>query len=188
MTRDNPNIMEVLNKIIPPDNAFFRILSDIPWKGLYFMAKYFFIAVDVFLIIAIIVIYQKAVKFRPKLGRKRARKKGLGIEGDSTVLIRKKWEAVLEKMESSPPQSFLLAIVEADALADTVLKELGFEGEHMADRLDKLNADFAALDKIWRAHRLRNEIVHTPGFTVSEGDARKTIGYYEAFLKEIGVI
>lgn len=180
--------MGILNSILPPDNVFFRVLSDIPWRGLYFAAKYFFIAVDVFLIVAILIVYQKAVKFRPKLGRKQTPKKGLGIKDDAMALIKKRWEAILEKMESSPPQSFPLAIVEADALSDSVLKELGFEGEHMADRLDKLNAGLATLDKIWRAHRLRNEIVHTPGFAISEGDARKAIGYYEAFLKEMGVI
>lgn len=180
--------MEILNAVIPPDSAFFRILKSIPWRGLYFAAKYFFIAVDVFLIVAILIVYQKAVKFRPKLERRHTRKKGLGIKEGNIALIRKKWETILEKMESGSPQSFLLAIVEADALADTVLKELGFEGEHMADRLDKLNVGLATLDKIWHAHRLRNEIVHTPGFTISEGDARKAIGYYEAFLKEIGVV
>lgn len=180
--------MEILNTLIPPDSAFFRILNNIPWRTLYFTAKYFFIAVDIFLVVAIIIVYQKAAKFRPKLGRKRVRKKGLGIKENNIALIKKRWEAILEKMESSPPQSFPLAIVEADTLADTVLKELGFEGEHIADRLDKLNTGLATLDKIWRAHRLRNEIVHTPGFTISEGDARKAISYYEAFLKEIGVI
>ena len=52
--------MEILNKLIPPDNVFFRILNDIPWNGLYLTAKYFFIGVDIFLVIAIALIEKEA--------------------------------------------------------------------------------------------------------------------------------
>ena len=59
----------------------------------------------------------------------------------------------------------------------------------MADRLEQLDlTQINTLDNIWRAHRLRNQLVHTPGYSVNQVDAQRFLKYYEDFLKEIGVL
>jgi hypothetical protein len=62
-------------------------------------------------------------------------------------------------------------------------------GEHLADRLSNLDQDdIKSMNRVWRAHRLRNDLVHTPGFAVSPSDAQQAMDDYEAFLKEMEVI
>ncbi|MDP3975076.1 MAG: hypothetical protein Q8P88_02220, partial [Candidatus Jorgensenbacteria bacterium] len=85
--------------------------------------------------------------------------------------------------------SYVLAIIEADKLVDDALKTSGLQGEHMADRLEKLRVeDYPTLDRLWRAHRVRNELVHTPDFGINEGDAKDVLRVYEKFLKELGAL
>jgi len=66
---------------------------------------------------------------------------------------------------------------------------MGLAGEHMADRLGQIKeAEVRTLDRLWRAHRVRNDLVHSPGFSLSLFDAKRVIDDYEAFLKEVKVL
>jgi hypothetical protein len=59
----------------------------------------------------------------------------------------------------------------------------------MADRLEQLNrADLPSLDDLWRAHRIRNDLVHTVGFTLTPNETREILGVYEKFLLELGAL
>ena len=90
---------------------------------------------------------------------------------------------------SSPPQSLTLGIIEADSFIDDVLKKMDLRGEHMADRMEQLTRmDLKSADNLWKAHRVRNDLVHTSGFTLSKGDAERALQYYEDFLKEVGML
>lgn len=100
-----------------------------------------------------------------------------------------KWAKISGRMQEDTPDHFRLAIIEADALVDEFLRYVGYEGEHMADRLSKLSAGhIKSLNGVWNAHRLRNSIVHTPGAAVSSIEAERALAAYEAFLKEMGGI
>jgi len=96
---------------------------------------------------------------------------------------------VLKRIGTGTQEGLRLAIIEADKLADDALKRMGFAGEHMADRLDKISDDdLRSLDKLWRAHRIRNNVVHTPGFELSPASSRQVIEEYQAFFTEIGLL
>ena len=104
-------------------------------------------------------------------------------------MFTKQWATISTRMHEDTPDHFRLAIIEADALVDEFLRYVGYEGEHMADRLSKLKkTHIKSLDNVWNAHRLRNSIVHTPGVSVSAKDAERAIASYESFLKEMGGI
>ena len=82
-----------------------------------------------------------------------------------------------------------LAIIDADGLVDDVLKQMGLPGEHFADRLARLTPEeLKTFDKVWTAHRVRNDLVHTPGFALGLDEARRVMKSYEAFLIEIKAI
>jgi len=103
--------------------------------------------------------------------------------------IKKKWAAVVAKANTSPPNSYIVAIIEADKIMDEVLQRLGLKGMHTADRLEALASwDLKSVDKLWRVHKIRNELVHTPDFNLSYQDAKEVLGGYESFFKEIGVL
>ena len=105
------------------------------------------------------------------------------------AVMKERWHAIMTKFSLGTPDAIRVAIIEADALADTALKGMGIVGEHLADRLSNLDPrDVTTINRVWRAHRMRNDLVHTPGFALSPSDAELAMGDYEAFLKEIEVL
>ncbi len=148
-----------------------------------------FVAMDSVLIAGIIYALVKGWAFRPALSlfdRVSPKKKGEFIKDEG---IARAWKILQDRAVTGIPDTMRLALIEADALIDTVLKKAGYEGEHMADRLSELTSDeVVSLDRVWRAHRLRNDLVHTPGFTVTPNDTSFAMKAYEDFLRELGVL
>ncbi len=80
-----------------------------------------------------------------------------------------------------------LSIIHADKLLDEALKCLAFQGSTMAERLVAAKSKLKRKDEVWKAHKLRNKIVHEPKFKVNEKQAKEALkGYYHAF-KDLGV-
>lgn len=148
--------------------------------------KWTFIILDSALLIILIISLKNGLKFRPDPGVKTDSR---GTTTLSRAVLRERWSEVKRKFEEDTPDALKLAIIEADKLMDHILKESGFEGEHMADRLEKLAPHgLLSFDRLWRAHRLRNEIVHSPGFELHRNLAERTMRDYEAFLKEVNIL
>ncbi len=106
---------------------------------------------------------------------------------DAVVIAQ--WEAVLGKAATGKVESLRLAVIEADALVDVVLKGAGYEGENLAERLARvLPSEVKSVEGVWAAHRLRNDLVHTPGFVLTPEAAKAALDVYEAFLKEVEAI
>jgi hypothetical protein len=145
-----------------------------------------FIILDVILVAGFIILIVKSWKFRPALHLKERAKKIFTLR---TEVFRERWQSVIRRVNLASPESMRLAIIEADGVVDAILKDVGISGEHMADRLMRIAPEsLLSLNRLWRAHRLRNELVHTPGFTLSAEEAKKIIEDYESFLKEIGIL
>ena len=101
-------------------------------------------------------------------------------------IILKHWTAIVKKANTGRTENLRSAVVEADALTDLFLRQSGYAGETMADRLMQISKDsIKSLDRLWDAHRLRNEIAHTPGFVVTSKDAEKALLAFRDFLKEM---
>lgn len=153
----------------------------------YVVLRLFFILIDIFLVAILAIALIKMWKFRPNFDvEPRAQAKVATLR---TSVFRERWGKILKKISASTPYSLPLAVIEADALVDDALRHLGLLGEHMADRLSRLSPDdVKTLDRVWRAHRIRNDVVHTPGFYLSPGDGKQALADYEAFLKELEII
>jgi len=107
----------------------------------------------------------------------------------SRAILRDAWAAIKARFDEGTSASIKLAVIEADKLVDHILKESGFGGEHMADRLEKLAPhNLKSFERLWRAHKTRNEIVHSIGSEVPESAARRSMEDYEAFLKEVRIL
>ena len=163
---------------------FFSIGS---WQALYAALRDIFIFFDIVLVGISLFALWKILKLRPPKSPGRKAKKGtLTLQ---TAAFIDHWNAVQRKISIGSPESLRLGVIEADEVVDSILKALGLAGEHMADRLAKVNPDtLQSLNRVWRAHRLRNDLMHTPGFSISAEDAQAAIGDYESFLKEIGIL
>jgi hypothetical protein len=146
-----------------------------------------FLFVDALLIIGFVFSVMKCLEFRPHFSANPRKARRVRSLHDPEIEAR--WNTLVKRAGTNPPQSYSLAIIEADKLTDESLKRLGFQGEHMADRLEHLNAtNMRTLESLWRVHRLRNELVHAPDFEISDVDAREVLEVYQKFLKELGII
>jgi hypothetical protein len=161
---------------------------DVPYlPDIYPIAEAVFIVLDLFLAVLFLYALSEGLKYRPHydIGGKIARK----VETLRTAYYRDRWEHIEKKYLASPTSELMrLAVIEADALVDRVLKDFGFPGEHLADRLQNLTTrDVKSLDSLWDAHRLRNELVHNPGFPLSVSDGKHALAEYKAFFEELQV-
>ena len=164
-----------------------EMFSNLNWGRIFSTVRGVVIVLDLALFAVFVYIFLKALEYRHRFVRdsKAARKKPM--LGDPA--IREEWLKILEQADQKPPQSYALAIIEADKFTDGILRRVGYPGEHMADRLESLQgAEMRTLDDLWRAHRLRNELVHTPDFEVSVHDTKHALRAYQKFLTELGVL
>jgi hypothetical protein len=105
------------------------------------------------------------------------------------AVFRERWQAAVKRFDPESPEAMRLALLEADMLADSVLKEYGIEGETLTDRLTKLTPeDLPSLNQLWKAHRFRNELVQLPDMEVPSEEAEEMFRIYEAFLKEVKIL
>lgn len=104
-------------------------------------------------------------------------------------IARDRWTKLIEKLEASPIKDYKLAIIEADALVDSVLKMYGFPGETMGERLKALTpAQFPNLNMLWEAHKIRNDIAHDPSQEVSAKSGHDALRIYKRVLEELEAI
>jgi hypothetical protein len=81
-----------------------------------------------------------------------------------------------------------MSIIHADKLLDEALKCLGYYGNTMAERLIAAKGRLQHKDEVWKAHKLRNKIVHETLHEPSEKEMKIALqGYYKTF-KDLGVL
>ncbi len=99
------------------------------------------------------------------------------------------WEEIRRLANSSNPSDWNMAVIRADGLLDEALKNLGYEGETVADRLRIADPTrIPSLDRVWTAHRLRNTVVHGPLQEHPRETIIQALRSYEQALKELGVL
>lgn len=90
--------------------------------------------------------------------------------------------------ESSNPNDWKLAIIEADILLDDLLKQRGYAGISLGDRLKSISPSaLHSLDDAWQAHKVRNQIAHAGAdFVLTQKTTRETIMMYKRVFEELG--
>ena len=100
-----------------------------------------------------------------------------------------RWDEMMSRLEGGSDSDYALAIIEADNIVDDILKRIGFQGESVAERISRLDpAQFPAVVMLREAHRVRNNIAHTPGFKISRSEAERVLGKYKKVLEELEVL
>lgn len=176
-----------------------HFFETINWQGLYAGLRVVLIILDAVLFAAFVFVFFKAWKLRPPIEGEF--EEDFGEASPSAAGPEKKeyrlnasvftahWAGIEEKAREGTPQALVLAVISADNLVDAALKQMGLEGEHMADRLQHFTYDdFNQIEDVWKAHKLRNELVHTPGFQLKKGEAEEILRVYESFLRTLRAI
>ncbi len=101
-----------------------------------------------------------------------------------------RWELIQARTTEDNPESWRVAIIEADIMLDETLKNAGYVGQNLGEKLKGANAEsFTTLQDAWEAHKVRNEIAHVGrDFILTQKSAQETITRYARVFKEFGVI
>lgn len=100
-----------------------------------------------------------------------------------------KWQEIKEHLDSTNSSEWKFAIVEADKLVDEILKQAGYEGETMGERLLMIKqGDVPNINGLWTAHKLRNQLVHQVDFDLYHAQAIEAIRAFELVLRDLGAI
>jgi hypothetical protein len=90
---------------------------------------------------------------------------------------------------SDNPNDWKLAIIEADIILDQTLKDRGYAGTSLGERLRSITPrQLSSIDDAWDAHRVRNKIAHEGAdFVVTRRIVDETIARYLRVFREFGV-
>ncbi|RJQ26695.1 hypothetical protein C4565_06355 [Candidatus Parcubacteria bacterium] len=182
-----PDIDNIITSIWNSVVLFFGL----PWEEYLTTLWGIFIVLDGVLVVLFVILVVKAKTFAPPISKRYTRPSLSGLLKHKKLIEKyvSMWKKIQDDAESAPPHSYTTAIVNADILIDELLQDAGFEGKDMGERLGKLNGfGLKTLNGVWRAHRLRNKIVHTSDFEASKHAKDETLAVYENFLKEIKVL
>jgi hypothetical protein len=85
------------------------------------------------------------------------------------------------------PSNFSKAILDADKLLDHILKGFRAPGLTMGDRLKSSRKRFSPenYEAAWKAHKVRNEIVHNSQYEIMDYQAKETIDNYKKAIREL---
>jgi hypothetical protein len=98
-------------------------------------------------------------------------------------------QGVFTHAESDNPNDWKLAIIEADIILDETLKQKGFIGNSLGERLKTVSADqLQSVGDAWEAHKVRNKIAHEGAdFILTRRVLDETILRYKKVFTEFGV-
>ena len=100
-----------------------------------------------------------------------------------------RWQKIQARLETANEAEYKLAIIEADGMLNEILLRLGFIGETLGDRLKSLsNAIIPNLDDVWKAHQVRNDVVHDPDYRLPLEEAQRTLAIYEVVFLNLDLI
>src|SRR3989338_7791647 len=72
-----------------------------------------------------------------------------------------RWLKTLDHLFSQHQSDWKLAVIEADSMLEALMRQLGFKGETLGDKLKGATQEnFRSLTSAWEVHTIRNRIAH----------------------------
>lgn len=98
------------------------------------------------------------------------------------------WLKIYNSIQKEQPASWHLALINADKLLDTALKELNYPGQTMAERLKAAKDKLSSPNSVWHAHKLRNVVAHENDADINFDQTRRAMNSFKQALKDLGAI
>ncbi|NTV40931.1 MAG: hypothetical protein HGA61_01515 [Candidatus Moranbacteria bacterium] len=111
--------------------------------------------------------------------------KGADIPIVSKKKMRKRWNAIKDRLKSDNVSQYKVAIIEADAVVEEFLGGIGYGGENMSQRLEQVGEMHLddQRENLAEVHKLRNRIIHEADFEINKETAKDALEVYENFLQ-----
>lgn len=114
-----------------------------------------------------------------------SRSKGRTLNQDK---YRSDWLAIERSLVKDNEASYHMCILNADKLLDKALKESGYKGNTMGERMKAAGKTWSNANVVWTAHKLRNQIAHETNVKVQYDTARRALGAFKQGLKDVEAI
>lgn len=100
------------------------------------------------------------------------------------------WQKIQSYLESSNPNDWKQAIIEADIKLDKTLTEAGYQGATIGEKLKSASPqNFTTLRDAWDAHMIRNKIAHQGSdFVLTQRIAQEAITKFGRVFAEFEVL
>lgn len=102
--------------------------------------------------------------------------------------IAKRWADVEKAVTMNGLMGAKLAVLEADNLLDAGLKSIMMPGDTLGERLKVACYKYPALQRVWWAHKLRNQIAHDASAQLTVRQAKLAIDEFEKALKVLNLL
>ncbi len=179
------DIFEIFNRISGFVDSAINFITSIDWMRIIFILKVVSIVASVFLFVGIvytIIRLNLISRFKTKV-------ETFILCGKAQEKLFKKWQKIVKKVKSKTETDQKLAVIEADNFFDNILKKVGYFGQDMGQRLKQITpSQIKNIDDIWKAHKIRNNIVHDSDYKLNREQAEKSVNAYEKGLKELEVL
>lgn len=103
--------------------------------------------------------------------------------------INARWDEVTRHINSTREAEWKFAVIEADKIVDETLKNAGFSGETLGERLMNIDrSQLETLEDLWAAHKIRNRLAHDLNYFLRYAEAKRAVDLYEKTLRELQAI
>ncbi len=101
-----------------------------------------------------------------------------------------RWGNIVELFESDKESDWRMAIIEADAILEEFITQLGYTGDTFGEKLKNIDpGNFPALQQAWDVHLIRNKIAHEGmEFKLEAFEKNRVYRIYENILSQGGFI
>lgn len=113
------------------------------------------------------------------------RKKGSSLNKEN---YQSRWLLIENSLSRHEASSYSLSILNADKLLDQALRESGYKGETMGERMKSAKEVWSNPNHVWGAHKIRNKIAHEPDVQLSYEIAARSLSAFKQALKDVGAI
>jgi len=100
--------------------------------------------------------------------------------------LERDWRKITSRLDTGLESEYKLALIEADNIMDETLKRMGYGGETLGERLEKLTtATLPNIEAVKEAHKIRGNVIHDPDYRLSLDAAKKVLTTYEKAFRDI---
>lgn len=98
----------------------------------------------------------------------------------------KRWKRIQARLSVESEYEYKLAIMEAEDLFNEVLKDKGFAGKTIEERIGQVKKiQLPNPEEVIDAHKTRNLVAHDPNYRITKEEAKKVLESFEKGIRSI---
>lgn len=141
----------------------------------------------IFILILFLLYYLQG---KPDVSLTKSRGSATRLSHSVRSKVRQKWQEITELSKVDGYSASNQAVIKADQLLDLVLEEKGLGGS-LGEKLKQAKDHFKSYenyDDAWKAHKIRNSVVHQTDFDLNKRALKTTLKKYQSALKDLGAL